>query len=381
MSAMAATMVSASSPRPNLYLCATELPDAEDDDGPTVVALDQARLAARFGELRILVRGESGAGKSAVAEAYAKAAKLRLIQINCALLVPERAAADLFGHVRGAFTGAVKATNGLVGDADGGVLWLDEVHRLPLDAQGLLLTWLDTGQYRPVGSTELRYLACPLICSTNADLRAMAADGTFAHDLLHRIANVELKVPPLRDRPETSAEVAEAAAERLGLALSPGAMAWVESGEWEWDEVPGNARRLQNAVWQAGLAALERHSRVIQATDFGGPPVLDAGSQEALEIVRANPGISTNDLAEALGVHRNTARRRAEVAGCTKFAGERGGWFTEEPPALQIVRANPGIRTEEVAAALGLSLSMTCRRIKACGCVKRHGRKGGWWAP
>lgn len=372
-----ATMPSAM-PRPRLYLCATELPDAEDDDGPTVVALDQARLAARFADLRILVRGESGAGKSAVAEAYAKAAKLRLIQINCALLVPERAAADLFGHVRGAFTGAVAATNGLVGDADGGVLWLDEVHRLPLDAQGLLLTWLDTGQYRPVGSTELRYLACPLICSTNADLRAMAAAGTFAHDLLHRIANVELKVPPLRDRPGTSAEVAEAAAERLGLTLSRGAMAWVESGEWEWDEVPGNARRLQNAVWQAGLAALERHSRVIQATDFAPRVATDFSAEAAtvLEAIRQRPGITTAALADLVGTPHGQTERLASAAGCAKH-GE--GWFTCEPRVVQLVRANPGMKTTELADTLGISTATAGKHCKRAGLVQREGRKGGWW--
>lgn len=290
--------------------------------------LSRVRIAARFPHLRVLVRGESGAGKSLVAEAYASAAERKLVQVNCALLEPDRAAADLFGHVRGAYTGADASREGLVQYADGGVLWLDEVHRLPLDAQARLLTWLDTDRYRLVGSNDERVAACAVMCSTNADLRAMALEGTFAHDLLHRIAALEFRVPPLRARPGTAMQIAEDAAGELHLALGPEVRAWVESGDWEWGDLPGNARRLRNAIWQAGMEALSRGEKAIRSAHLGATPVAtEMDESEVLRIVRANPGITSADLAESMGIDTSTARRRAKREGCVKRDGRKGGWY------------------------------------------------------
>lgn len=296
-------------------------------------AIQLARLAAtNLPSDPLLIRGESGAGKSLVAGAYADAVDGSLVHVNCSNLEPSRAAADLFGHVKGAYTGATASRPGLLAEADGGVLWLDEVHHLPKAVQARLLTWLDTGEFRAVGSTNIETARCALIVSTNVDLLEAARRGEFLHDLYHRIAVLEVTVPPLRERPDDVESIAEQSAASRGMALGPDALEWLRTCQWETEGVPGNARRLDAVVARGALRARAQGVRAIRATHLGAPARKAArkSASPVVEVVKRQPGISSGDLAEALGVHRHTARRRAIANGLVQRDGRKGGWYLPE---------------------------------------------------
>ena len=215
------------------------------------------RVASR--DVTVLVRGETGTGKEFVAELlHAQSARNKnpLIRFNCAALPAELADAELFGHVRGAFTGATTGRPGFFAQADGGTLILDEIGELPLAVQAKLLRVLQEGEIQPVGSGRIDKVNVRVVASTNRDLAAEAKGGTFREDLYYRLAVVELVVPPLRDHkediPALSAEFARRYGDRFGLGtvtLEPALIDALVKADW-----PGNIRQLENTI--ARLAAL-----------------------------------------------------------------------------------------------------------------------------
>jgi two-component system response regulator AtoC len=216
-----------------------------------------SRVASR--DVTVLVRGETGTGKEFVAEllhAQSPRANKPLVRFNCAALPAELADAELFGHVRGAFTGATATRNGYFAQADGGTLILDEVGELPPAIQAKLLRALQEGEIQPVGSGRIEKVDVRVVAATNRDLAADVKTGTFREDLYYRLAVVELVVPPLRDRkddiPALAVEFARRYGERFGLGAitveQPLIDALVKS-DW-----PGNVRQLENTI--ARLAAL-----------------------------------------------------------------------------------------------------------------------------
>jgi two-component system response regulator AtoC len=220
--------------------------------------LDAAeRVAPR--DVTVLVRGETGTGKEFVAHVLhagsARATK-PLVRFNCAAIPAELAEAELFGHMKGAFTGAVAARRGFFAEADGGTLVLDEVGELPPAVQAKLLRALQEGEIQPVGSGRVEKVDVRLVAATNRDLAAEAAAGRFREDLYYRLAVVELIVPPLRDRrddiPPLATEFARFYGEKFGmgpLRLEPALIDALGRETW-----PGNVRQLENTV--ARLAAL-----------------------------------------------------------------------------------------------------------------------------
>ena len=216
-----------------------------------------ARVAAR--DVTVLVRGETGTGKEFVAQllhAQSKRAAVPLVRFNCAAIPAELAEAELFGHTRGAFTGATSARAGFFAEAHGGTLVLDEVGELPLGVQAKLLRALQEGEIQPVGSGKVDKVDVRVVASTNRDLAAEARAGTFREDLYYRLAVVELVVPPLRDRrgdiPALAAEMARRYGEKFGtgaLSLEPALLDALTAAPW-----PGNVRQLENVI--ARLAAL-----------------------------------------------------------------------------------------------------------------------------
>jgi DNA-binding NtrC family response regulator len=216
-----------------------------------------SRVATR--DVTVLVRGETGTGKEFVAEllhAQSTRAKQPLIRFNCAALPAELADAELFGHVRGAFTGATTSRPGFFAQADGGTLILDEVGELPPAIQAKLLRVLQEGEIQPVGSGRIEKVNVRVVASTNRDLAAEAKTGAFREDLYYRLAVVELVVPPLRDRkddiPALADEFGRRYGERFGLGtitLEPALVDALVRAEW-----PGNVRQLENTI--ARLAAL-----------------------------------------------------------------------------------------------------------------------------
>ena len=180
------------------------------------------RVAPR--DITVLVRGETGTGKELVAaliHGESKRAKGPLVRFNCAAIPGELAEAELFGHTRGAFTGATQARRGFFAEADGGTLVLDEVGELPLPVQAKLLRALQEGEIQPVGAGRIEHVDVRVIACTNRDLAADARDGRFREDLYYRLAVVELRVPPLHehreDIPALAMEFARRYAERFGV--------------------------------------------------------------------------------------------------------------------------------------------------------------------
>jgi DNA-binding NtrC family response regulator len=203
----------------------------------------------------VLILGESGTGKEIVARAIhdngPNAAK-PFIAVDCGTLVPTLIESELFGHVKGAFTGANRAKGGLLSAADGGTVFLDEIGELPLDLQAKLLRALQEKEVRPVGATHAVPITARVLAATNRDLNAMVAQGLFRKDLFFRLSVVNLKLPPLRERREDIAVLAEHFLEGIqreagsSHVFSEEAMRLLTEYDW-----PGNVRELENAIERA----------------------------------------------------------------------------------------------------------------------------------
>ncbi|WP_018275764.1 sigma-54 dependent transcriptional regulator [Teredinibacter turnerae] len=204
----------------------------------------------------VLVHGETGTGKELVAHALHDESPRRsrpLISVNCAAIPETLIEAELFGHEKGAFTGAASTREGLVAAADGGTLFLDEIGELPLEAQARLLRVLQEGEVRPIGSVESRKVDVRLIAATHRDLGKLSREAKFREDLYYRINVVQLKLPPLRERGKDILALAEAFVERFcqemdkpALSLTPEAIQAITTYTW-----PGNIRELENAIQRA----------------------------------------------------------------------------------------------------------------------------------
>lgn len=204
----------------------------------------------------VLVHGETGTGKELVAKAiHAESPRgdKPLISVNCAAIPETLIEAELFGHEKGAFTGAASMREGLVAAADGGTLFLDEIGELPLEAQARLLRVLQEGEVRPIGSVESRKVDVRLVAATHRDLRKLAKEGKFREDLYYRINVVQLELPALRERGRDILLLAEHMLRRYCaqfgkplLTLSPEAIQAITTYIW-----PGNVRELENAIQRA----------------------------------------------------------------------------------------------------------------------------------
>jgi DNA-binding NtrC family response regulator len=211
-------------------------------------------------EATILLSGETGTGKEALAEAVhqtSRRAKGPFVVVDCGSIPHELIASELFGHARGAFTGAATDKQGLIEAANSGTLFLDEIGELALDLQPQLLRVLDRRQVRRVGETHAVDVDIRVIAATHRDLRAMVRSGKFREDLYYRLAVVSTQVPPLRERKSDIPALATCFAERMGrgtFAQSPALLEQLERHDW-----PGNVRELRNVVERAlslGSAAL-----------------------------------------------------------------------------------------------------------------------------
>ncbi|SMF21073.1 Two-component response regulator CbrB [Alteromonadaceae bacterium Bs31] len=204
----------------------------------------------------VLVHGETGTGKELVAHAIHDESPRHakpLISVNCAAIPETLIEAELFGHEKGAFTGAASNREGLVAAADGGTLFLDEIGELPLEAQARLLRVLQEGEVRPIGSVESRTVDVRLVAATHRDLGKLSREGKFREDLYFRINVVQLKLPPLRERGKDILALAETFVKRFcaemlkpALTLTPEAIQAITTYTW-----PGNIRELENAIQRA----------------------------------------------------------------------------------------------------------------------------------
>ena len=203
----------------------------------------------------VLLLGESGTGKELVARAVHEAsprAHRALVAVDCASLPENLFESELFGHERGAFTGANSARGGLVEAASGGTLFLDEVGDIPLVMQVKLLRLLETGTYRRVGSTEQRHADIRVVCATHRDLDRMVAAGTFREDLYYRLSTFPIHLPSLRERRDDIGLLAVALLERVApqrkLQISEAALRLLQEQDY-----PGNVRELRNLLERTAL--------------------------------------------------------------------------------------------------------------------------------
>ncbi|WPP44082.1 sigma-54 dependent transcriptional regulator [Pseudomonas sp. AN-1] len=223
-----------------------------------------AAMQDLFGKIRkvaptdstVLIQGESGTGKELVARALhnlSRRAKAPLISVNCAAIPETLIESELFGHEKGAFTGATAGRTGLVEAADGGTLFLDEIGELPLEAQARLLRVLQEGEIRRVGSVQSQKVDVRLIAATHRDLKNLAKNGQFREDLYYRLHVISLRLPALREREDDVLDIARvflarqcARMGREALQFSPEALRAIRHYNW-----PGNVRELENAIERA----------------------------------------------------------------------------------------------------------------------------------
>jgi two-component system response regulator HupR/HoxA len=292
-------------------------------------------------DVPVLICGETGTGKELVARAiWQRSARRdrRFETINAGALNRELLLSELFGHERGAFTGAVVRKPGLLAVADGGTVFLDEVGDLPLDAQVMLLRFLQNGEIRPVGSTETRRVDVRLIAATHRDLEAAVERGAFREDLYYRLRRVVLEVPPLRARREDIGLLIEhfrvQLNTRYGLAVrgvTPAALRLLEHNPWR-----GNVRELEAVLEQAMIfksgdritpgdleLPMGRGRDVAEGAPVEphGVPVTEAAlswlQREALRIASARREVRRSDIIARCRISREVARR--ELVGLVRL--------------------------------------------------------------
>jgi DNA-binding NtrC family response regulator len=262
----------------------------------------------------VLILGESGTGKELVARSVHFSGVRRnkpFIPVDCSSLVPTLIEAELFGYVKGAFTGALHAKQGLMEIADGGTLFLDEIGDLPFDMQAKLLRALQEKEVRPVGSTDRIPLSARIIAATNRDLDAAVRLGTFRQDLFFRLNVVQIKIPPLRERKTDIPILVNSFLEKFSEAngrmrtISEDAIARMMAYDW-----PGNVRELENAI--------ER------AIALGTGPILHAGDLPTNLQYGTGERLPQNDELLPLDeLERRAILRALREAGGDKLAAAR----------------------------------------------------------
>jgi DNA-binding NtrC family response regulator len=269
----------------------------------------------------ILITGESGTGKELVARAlHALSDRREFIPVNCAAIPDNLLESELFGHERGAFTGADRTRIGLIEAAHKGTLFLDEVGELPLPLQPKLLRAIETGEVRRVGATESRTVDIRVIAATNKDLEAEIEAGRFRDDLYWRLHVVPIHVPPLRARPADIPLLAERFAD--GRAITPEAVALLTAYPW-----PGNVRELRNAIERAltlsagdsirpedlppRIQKAGRAAVIVADASRRQVPLRDLERDYILEILRQVGGNKTR-AADILGLDRKTLYRKLD---------------------------------------------------------------------
>ena len=253
----------------------------------------------------VLIQGESGTGKELVARAIHDRSPRRqraLISVNCASIPRELFESEFFGHVKGAFTGALRDRAGRFQAADGGTLFLDEVGEIPIDLQGKLLRVLQEGRFERVGDETTRRVDVRVIAATNRDLQQEVASGHFRRDLFYRLSVFPIVLPPLRERaddlPRLATHFLEQSAQRYGrrgLRLSARVIKTLEAYAW-----PGNVRELQHVIERAVL--LSR----------GGVLRLDGALAEPEETARAKSNASAPEALRAVIPEIEWRRRERE---------------------------------------------------------------------
>lgn len=299
----------------------------------------------------VLIQGESGTGKELAAQALhqlSPRAAQPIISVNCAAIPETLIESELFGHEKGAFTGAVSVRNGLIEAADGGTLFLDEIGELPAEAQARLLRVLQEGEIRRVGSTQSRKVDVRMVAATHRNLKAMTRTGEFREDLFYRLNVMQIRLPSLNERGSDVLGLARRFLKRLGdrmnkpdLSLSPDAMQAIERHTW-----PGNVRELENAIERAVILSddavvTEEDLNLENEDDVDVPESLlaenraqprpavapERGQDLSLEdyfqhfVLENEEKMSETELAQRLGISRKSLWERRQRLGIPRKKG------------------------------------------------------------
>ncbi|MBF0181519.1 MAG: sigma 54-interacting transcriptional regulator [Magnetococcales bacterium] len=351
-------------------------------------AMARARKVART-NLSVLVTGESGTGKELFARFIhdqSPCAGKPFIAVNCAAIPGELLEAELFGHKKGAFSGAVSDKDGLFVQANGGTLFLDEIGDMPLPLQAKILRVLQEGEVRPVGAKVVQKVDVRIVSATHRDLAEMAKERKFREDLVFRLRGYALRLPPLRERDRDVVTLARAILksrrEFAGTGLSRDGQELLMAYEW-----PGNIRELQNVVLAAAVDATRNigAEHLVGHLSGGMDLVNRIGIPLVERIITLIKETGRMTLAQLHGqlhepkptIHRHLGRlvaastvERAEVSGLVVFsmkdsdlAGSGNQLTPRQEQAVAIVRDKGRITRQEMAEALGISIRTASRDL------------------
>lgn len=292
--------------------------------------IDQCRQAAKS-SYPVLLTGETGTGKEilsgAIHSASFPAGTAPYVKLNCTAIPDDLMESELFGHEKGAFTGAVSAKKGKFELAHGGSILLDEIGEMDMRMQSKLLRVLEEKEFERLGGTRMLVMNTRVIAATNADLPTLCARKEFRSDLYYRLSTIEIRVPPLRERASDIPLLASHFIEREGLdvTFSPEAMSLMTSYPW-----PGNVRQLRNIVMRLGLAGgavdgekmrqtLYRDGAPLSPAGVPAPPppsgTMESAERHAILTALERAGFNQSEAARSLGIGRTTLYRKLKKYG------------------------------------------------------------------
>ena len=286
--------------------------------------IDRAELVAET-KSTVLLTGETGTGKELVARAiHARSAQraMPLIKVNCAAIPDTLLESELFGHVRGAFTGATTSKKGKFALADGGSIFLDEIGMMGPALQAKLLRVLQEREFEPLGAERTERVDVRVIAATNRDLRQMVAEGRFLDDLFYRLNVIPIHIPPLRDRREDIPVLVEhfvrKHAQRSGRRIDrieDGVLPALQQNDW-----PGNVRELENTIERAVVLSSTTHSVTARNISIAGPPAPSASGLPSLRLHQNIEWAERETLRRALDQAGGIKKDAAELMGISQRA-------------------------------------------------------------
>jgi DNA-binding NtrC family response regulator len=360
----------------------------------TIVRTDRSRRAGTFGiddivtratvmdrvkqlvakaaksPIPVLIEGETGVGKELVARAIqgmGERAGKPFVTVNCGAIPTNLVESTLFGHKKGAFTGAVADQPGKFAEAHGGTLFLDEVGELPLDTQVKLLRAIQQGEIEPLGAGRAERVNVRVVSATNKRLLNLARTGAFREDLYYRLNVFPIYVPPLRERPEDIAPlvghfIARLAAEtgKRVVGTSDAALELLRGYDW-----PGNIRQLENAVYRAIVLA---DGAYLEVADFPQIVAQKAGRADALKLTETLPAPSAPvHIDAATASIRRMEEREAVPDRFVDAKGEVAALAAVERELIVFALKHYGNRMSRVARALGIGRSTLYRKLRDYG--------------